>query len=269
MSSVLDAANNALPDLFRAIDLIGVILNGILGGRLARAKRFDAVGFSVLAIMCALAGGMTRDVLLDSGPPVALTDPYYLTTALAGAGIAFLWRLDGKWSQRMLVVADGMVLGCWAATGAMKTLLLGFGVMPAILLGVMTAVGGGMIRDVSAGNIPTVFGGNNLYATPAIVSAFTMVAFYQSSLPMLGMLVATVVGLSFTVLAHWRSWKLPVHDDWTITMTASQLRAALSRREVNDLLDQLHEGEYVDDETGERVIRRRPPADAQGNITWR
>ena len=29
---LLDALNNSLPEVFRAIDLMGVLLNGILGG---------------------------------------------------------------------------------------------------------------------------------------------------------------------------------------------------------------------------------------------
>ena len=33
-------------DIFRVIDLTGVLLNGILGGKLARTKHFDAVGLS-------------------------------------------------------------------------------------------------------------------------------------------------------------------------------------------------------------------------------
>ena len=113
---VLEALNHTLPDLFRVIDLVGVLLNGVLGGRLARTKHFDAVGFAVLAIMCALAGGMIRDVLLQAGPPVALTDPFYLGTALVGAAIAMLWKLDSRPWRIALVVADGTVLGCWAAT---------------------------------------------------------------------------------------------------------------------------------------------------------
>ncbi len=154
-TSVLDALNHALPDLFRAIDLIGVLLNGIIGGRLARTKRFDAVGFAVLAIMSALAGGMLRDVLLQSGPPAALTDPYYLGTALVGAGIAMLWKLESRPWRIALVVADGTVLGCWAATGALKTLAAGFGVLPAIMLGIITAVGGGAIRDTKRRSEPS------------------------------------------------------------------------------------------------------------------
>lgn len=221
---VLDALNHALPDIFRAIDLLGVFLNGIIGGQLARTKRFDAVGFAVLAIMSALAGGMLRDVLLQSGPPVALTDPYYLGTALAGAVIAMLWKFDSRPSRIALIVADGTVLGCWAATGALKTLNAGFGILPALMLGLITAVGGGAIRDISAGNIPRVFGGNNLYATPAAVSAAIMVAFHGFGLSTIGMLVATIVGSAFTLVSHWKGWQLPPTGDWTLTVTSSQLR---------------------------------------------
>ncbi len=227
---MLDTLNQSLPDLFRFIDLTGVFLNGIIGGRLARQKRFDAVGFAVLAIMSALGGGMVRDTLLQAGPPVALTDPYYLGTALVGALIAFLWKLDSRLASRMIVVADGIVLGTWAATGAGKTLALGFGIMPAIMLGMITAVGGGMIRDVSAGNVPMVFGGNNLYATPAAVASVVMVIFSFQDLQMLGMLAATIVGSSFTVVAHWRKWQLPTNADWTLTLTSTQLAQLVRHR---------------------------------------
>ncbi len=227
---MLDALNQSLPDLFRVIDLTGVFLNGIIGGRLARQKRFDAVGFAVLAIMSALAGGMVRDTLLQAGPPVALTDPYYLGTALFGAAVAFLWRLDSKWAGRAIVVADGIVLGTWAATGAAKTLTLGFGIMPAIMLGMITAIGGGMIRDVSSGNVPMVFGGNNLYATPAAVASIVMVVFFHLDLEMLGMLAATIVGSLFTGVAHWRRWQLPTNADWTLTLTSTQLRQLRKNR---------------------------------------
>ncbi len=225
---MLNTLNETLPDVFRAIDLLGVLLNGIIGGRLARTKRFDAVGFAVLAIMSALAGGMLRDVLLQAGPPVALTDPFYLGTALVGAAIAMLWKLDSRPWRIALVIADGTVLGCWAATGALKTLEAGFAWMPAIMLGIMTAVGGGMIRDIAAGSVPQVFGGNNLYATPALVSAAIMVLLWQVDFDTIGMLVATVVGSSFTILSHWRRWRLPQHSDWELT--TENLRGLLGRR---------------------------------------
>lgn len=232
---MLEEINKHLTEIFIVIDLIGVLLNGILGGRVARKKNFDFVGFCVLAIMCALAGGMIRDLCLDAGPPVAITNKYYLITAIIGAAIAFMLPLKGKWINRVIILFDGIILGCWSATGAAKTLALGFGILPAIMLGMMTAIGGGMIRDIASGNIPTVFGGNNLYATPAFVSAGIMVIFFKFDLMMIGMLVATIVGSSFTVLAHWNKWQLPVNNEWSITMTSSQLRRLLrSKRNLDD-----------------------------------
>ena len=68
----------ALPDTFRAVDLCGVLLNGILGGLIARRKNYDLVGFVVLAMLTATAGGILRDVMIQAGPPFALTNPYYL-----------------------------------------------------------------------------------------------------------------------------------------------------------------------------------------------
>lgn len=225
-----DIGGIAVHDVFRTIDLIGVGLNGVLGGKLARQKHFDAVGFVVLAVMSAMAGGIIRDVMLQQGPPVAITDPLYISVALMGAGVAFFWKLQSRFWVVALILADGVVLGSWAATGAMKTLAAGFGVMPALLLGLTTAVGGGMIRDVSAGNVPTVFGGNNLYATPALVSAGILVAVYSLGYPMIGMIAATVIGSSFTVLAHWRKWQLPVHTDWSLAITPAQLKRLLATR---------------------------------------
>lgn len=219
----------AVHDMFRVIDLIGVLLNGVLGGKLARRKHFDAVGFVILAVMSAMAGGIIRDVMLQT-TPVAITDPLYISTALVGAAIAFFWKLKNRFWVIALIVADGVVLGCWAATGAMKTMAAGYGIMPALLLGITTAIGGGMIRDITAGNVPTVFGGNNLYATPALVSAGIMVTMYSLGLPMWGMVLATVIGSSFTVLAHWRKWQLPVHTDWSLSITPAQLRRLLNTR---------------------------------------
>ena len=92
---------DTLPETFRLLDLCGVLLNGILGGLIARRKNFDLVGFVVLAILTATGGGILRDVMIQAGPPFALTDPYYLYTACAGALVAwfvpFTSRLAPSW----------------------------------------------------------------------------------------------------------------------------------------------------------------------------
>ena len=204
----------ALPDTFRAVDLCGVLLNGILGGLIARRKNYDLVGFVVLAILTATAGGILRDVMIQAGPPFALTDPYYLYTACAGALIAWWVPFRSTPARRLLVVADAVVLGTWSATGASKALANGLGVMPALLLGCLTAVGGSMIRDVSVGETPAVFGGNKLYAIPALCAAGTDVALVSAGLAEAwAMLASALVGAGTCLVAYWRSWRLPVSAD--------------------------------------------------------
>ncbi|WP_194949758.1 trimeric intracellular cation channel family protein [Actinomyces trachealis] len=205
---------DTLPEVFRVVDLSGVLLNGILGGLIARRKNFDVVGFVVLAILTATAGGILRDVMIQAGPPFALTDPYYLYTACVGALVAWFARFESRPARRLLVGADAVVLGTWAATGAYKALNADLGVMPALLLGCVTAVGGSMIRDVAVGETPAVFGGNKLYAIPAFCAALTQVALVRVGWDAdLALLAATCVGASLCLLAYWRSWKLPVVSD--------------------------------------------------------
>ena len=90
---------------FRVVDVTGVFCAAIIGAKLARERHFDAVGFATLAVISALGGGMTRDVLLQQ-IPVAFTDPFYLGGALLGAAVAFFWRLESKWTNRLITVAQ-------------------------------------------------------------------------------------------------------------------------------------------------------------------
>ncbi|UNX55065.1 trimeric intracellular cation channel family protein [Georgenia sp. TF02-10] len=227
VADVAARLGDLMPDVFRAIDLTGVFLNGVLGGLIGRRRGFDIVGFAILAIVSALGGGMLRDTLLQAGPPVALTDPAYLGTALAGALVAFLLHLRGRWWNRVVLVADALVLGAWAATGASKALTAGLGVMPAIMLGVTTAVGGGIIRDVAVGEVPAVFGGNTLYATSAIFASGALIVLHSQGHETLGMVAAIVVGAGLSILARWRRWILP--DAETVRTAAPRL--GLRRRD--------------------------------------
>ena len=202
--------------LFSAVDLMGVLANGVLGGAVARQLRFDLVGFTVLAVVSGLGGGMLRDILLQSGFPVALTNSAYLTAAITGAVIAFLLQLRGKWTNRVLIVADALSLGCWAATGTAKALGVGLSWLPAIMIGVITAVGGGMIRDIAVGRVPMVFGGNTLYATGALIGSVEMAVLFRLDLPNWGMAAAILTAATITVVSRRRGWRLPAPDEWSV-----------------------------------------------------
>ncbi len=199
----------AVSDALRIIDLTGVFANAVLGGVIARGERFDLIGFGALAIVSGLGGGLIRDVLLQHGPPIALTDYAYIATALLGAVCAFVVEMDGRLWDRAFPFVDALALGTWAAAGAQKALGLGLGWLPAVLLGTITAVGGGSLRDVLLRRTPNIFGGNTLYATSAVVASAVMVGLYRLGYPATGLVVATAVGGGLTLLARWRGWHLP------------------------------------------------------------
>jgi uncharacterized membrane protein YeiH len=203
----------ALNEAVRVIDLAGVLANAILGGIAARAARLDIVGFIVLAILSGLGGGIIRDTLLQRGTPVALTDLYYLGFALAGAAIAFVLKFNGRWSQRGLTLLDALAVGCWAAVGARRALDAGLDWLPAVMLGVITAVGGGMVRDVFLLRVPSIFGGNTLYATSALLASVAMVVLTKLGLPAVGFPVAILGGAGLSLLARRFGWILPTAAD--------------------------------------------------------
>ena len=204
----------AVLDVLRIVDLVGVLANALLGGLVARAARLDPIGFGFLAIVSGLGGGILRDTLLQRGTPVALTDSSYVLTALAGATIAFLLPVEGRLWARVFPYVDALALGAWAAAGAQKALVLGLDWLPAVLIGTVTAVGGGLVRDVLLNRVPSIFGGNTLYATSALAASGVMVLLHGAGYGTAGLVVTTVVGAGLTLAARWRGWQLPDAYAW-------------------------------------------------------
>ncbi|WP_306191248.1 trimeric intracellular cation channel family protein [Streptomyces sp. MK5] len=134
----------------------------------------------------------------------------YVPTAVTGAVVVFLIKISEASWTRLFTALDAAVLGFWAVTGVNKTLAVGLGWLPAILLGTVTAVGGGALRDIVLGRVPAVFGGNGLYATVALAVAGTTVICVYQGVPALGITLA----LAFRLTALRFGWDLPASLDW-------------------------------------------------------
>jgi uncharacterized membrane protein YeiH len=206
---------NKLPidQLFFIIDFLGVFV-GALGGALAAIRdtryRYDLVGVTGLALASALGGGVTRDLILQQGPPLAFVDVRYLMTALGGAIVGMIFASHiGRSTERAIIVIDAAALGLFAVSGSTRALNAGLRALPALLLGGVTAVGGGSIRDVLSGRTPKIFERGELYA---IAAAFGSAAFLLCD--RLGFsreistLVGTLCGFGLRLLAlrfHWET----------------------------------------------------------------
>lgn len=202
--------------VFQVVDLGGVLANGVLGGVVARRLRLDPVGFVTLALISGLGGGVLRDTLLQGGVPVALTNPAYLVCGLIGTLIAFLVDLRGRFTRRGLLLADALALGCWAATGTGKALGVGLPWLSAILLGIITAVAGGMIRDLVVREVPAIFSGPTLVASPALLASIWMAVATSLGAPTIGMAGSILIAASFALASRRFGWRLPEATDLTV-----------------------------------------------------
>jgi uncharacterized membrane protein YeiH len=161
--------------LFSIIDFLAVFA-GALGGAAEaardRGKEYDIVGVVGLGLVSALGGGITRDVLLNRGAPLALVDGRYLLFAFAGSLIAVLLRAPVSGRRRnALLVIDAAGLGLYAVAGSTRALDAGLSMLPAMLLGAITAAGGGSWRDVLSGRTPAVFQRGSPYVLVALIAS--------------------------------------------------------------------------------------------------
>lgn len=198
-----------ITNLYSTLDLIGVLLNGIIGGGIARRLDLDFMGTLFLAVFTGLGGGMIRDTLMQVGPPVAIAEPIYMTMALIGGLISLFINTEGRWWVRIKNHGDALVLGVWAVAGSTKALTYGLPWQSAIALGFITPIGGGMLRDIAIGQMPSIFGGRTLYAVPAFLASATMVGFHYLGYEAAGMIVAAMVGWLLTSISYWRGWIMP------------------------------------------------------------
>src|SRR5205823_5692188 len=158
----------------------------------------------------ALGGGITRDLILQQGPPLAFADPRYLLTAFAGAlaGMVFGARISGG-MERVIIVIDAAALGLFAVAGSTRALNVHLGLLPALLLGCVTAVGGGCIRDVLSGRTPKIFERGELYAIAAAFGAAMFLVCDGLKLPReVSTIVGSGCGFGLRLLAlryHWET----------------------------------------------------------------
>ncbi|HEX4603602.1 MAG TPA: trimeric intracellular cation channel family protein [Candidatus Angelobacter sp.] len=209
---VLPIEKLPIDKLFSLIDFLGVFV-GALGGALAAVRdtryKYDLVGVTGLALASALGGGITRDLVLQKGPPLAFADARYLMAALAGAviGMLFAQRI-GKNTERAIIFMDAAALGLFSVSGSTRAINAGMSRLPALLLGATTAVGGGCIRDVLSGRTPKIFERGELYAIASAFGAGTFLVCDALKLPReISTAAGTVCGFGLRLLAMRYHWK--------------------------------------------------------------
>ena len=150
------------------IDLLGTLAFAISGASKAIYYKLDWLGLLVMAIVTGVGGGITRDLLLGSTPPLALQNPNYIMVCIAGAFLTLVVEKRFRFFMKFVLIIDALGLGFFTAVGASKAAQMESGALAIVLLAMITAAGGGLIRDILVSEIPQVLR-SDFYATAALL----------------------------------------------------------------------------------------------------
>src|SRR5579863_5890325 len=134
--------------LLLVLDLVGTFVFAISGATAGVRRRLDLFGVLVLSFVAGNAGGITRDVLIGSVPPAAISDWRYLAVSLLAGVITFYCYSPVDRLRSSVLVFDAAGLALFAVSGAQRGLAFELNPVMAALLGMLTGVGGGMTRDI-------------------------------------------------------------------------------------------------------------------------
>lgn len=205
------------------MDLLAVGVGATFGGAVTNRRGAPIVGVLVAGVVLGLGGGIMRDVILGVNP-VAISGPWYVTTAAACALLGGLLARRLAAESTVLVLLDAWALAMFVVIGAGKAMSLGVSPPVGVLLGVLTGVGGGTLVDLMTGEIPAVMSQGPWYASAALLASIYFVVMWNVT-PRPVDEWSTILLL---VVVRWaslkRGWDAPNVDD------LRQLRVARRQR---------------------------------------
>lgn len=207
-------------DLTLFVELVGTVAFAASGAMLGIRKKMDILGICVLALCVAIGGGVIRDIILGSTPPVTFQHPVYALCAIAVAIILFLPNVrrfvavhDYLYGLSMFWM-DSIGLGVFTAIGVQRCFetVPEAGIFLAVFVGVMTGVGGGVLRDVLAGDTPYIFV-KHFYASASIIGALICALLWSRLYYGACIIICAAVVVLLRFFAARYHWSLPKAEE--------------------------------------------------------
>ncbi len=196
--------------LMQILDLFGTMAFAVTGAFKAIEHKSDIVGIVILATITGVAGGVIRDLVFGSMPPLAIVNPLYIIiTVVAGVAIFFLYRaLKKHWN--LFLKFDAIGLGVFTIIGATFAYnIFGLNFLTMAFAGVLTAVGGGILRDVFVNEVPIVFV-KELYASASFIGVVIFFVLLSVGLDLnIAAIPSIVATTAVRLLAIKYNWNLP------------------------------------------------------------
>ncbi|WP_024866728.1 trimeric intracellular cation channel family protein [Butyrivibrio sp. FCS014] len=204
--------------IMAVIENIGIIAFAISGAVVAARKDMDIFGINLLALVTATGGGLIRDLIINSTPPVMFVNPAYTIITLITANIAFVIMYLKKPMPKgispiydqLLFWLDTLGLAAFTVDGTFTGIHAGYGdnLFLVAFLGIVTGIGGGIVRDVFADKIPAVLV-KHVYAIACIAGAIVTVVLWKYTG---NELLSTIAGFFIIVILRF----LAMHYEWNL-----------------------------------------------------
>lgn len=208
---------------YTIIESLGVVAFSISGAMVAIRRKTDLFGVILLAIITALGGGLTRDVIFSFTPPALFKSKEYLLLSAIVSVIVFLFarKFSNTYLQNETKIEhindifDALGLGIFAVVGVKVSIEHGYddSALISIACGLITCICGGMLRDVLTNSTPFVLV-KRIYALAAIAGASVYYVLYVYGTEIgindsLAMIIGLAVTFILRVLAMAFKWNMP------------------------------------------------------------
>lgn len=196
-------------NLLYLFDLFGVAVFAVSGALAAGRKSLDFLGVVVIAVVTAVGGGTTRDLLLDRHPIFWIADPIYLLVII-GPALLTIWYTQYKNPpEKALLLADALGLAVFTILGAQITQEVVSNSIIIIIMATITGTVGGLIRDVLSNEIPLILR-RDVYATASLAGATIYLLLQLTPLsPTINIVVGIVVVIGLRLAAIQWNLHLP------------------------------------------------------------
>ena len=164
------------------LDLFGVAVFAISGALAAGQKSLDLLGVVIIAVVTAVGGGTTRDLLLNRHPVFWILDPTYLTVIIIATLFTIWYTRHMDPPQKALLLADALGLAVFTITGAQISQEVLTSNVIIVIMAAITGTVGGVIRDVLTNEIPMIMQ-RDIYATAALSGATVYLLLQITPLP--------------------------------------------------------------------------------------
>ena len=204
---------------FVIIDLIAATTNALNGALLTqrpdyyRNHYWTVVGILLMAVLGGIAGGVSRDVLLNQIPG-ALTNPLYLILCLLAGTVALLMAYEKgqKFREVPFQFMTSFSLPWYAAIGVHAALTAQLPAIACVAIGVIGPTAGRYLIDITSGHSAKQFVQGEWFVGTAVLTSVVYLICAQwlqlSIWP--ATLIAVVVGFSFRMAATRFKWEEPM-----------------------------------------------------------